>query len=432
MIFWLLLALLGLGLMQGVSLPFYAFFYHHLPGFGMFRIPAKFFFFVNFGLVMMAANGCEYVAGRRWSLRLAAACFIIIAALVFILLAATPVRPQELGNLYSDITRFLFLRSLMRTAAFLLLMLGAAFIAGIIQKGWSGFAVAMIVFLDLFFALRLLNSPAPSDFYRPNKLIQDFIEKPKTSLSPPRVHTESGGANFVIGPGIDVMQAHAAFRDSLGFAWALYFNIDNLWAVSSFYPMDVFRFKNLLRDKPWSQMELIMARSGVQYVYDPRRGFMEIPESFPRAMIFYQAKSLSSQDEVIKVWPRADFAADRVVLLEGEAEIHGPQGLFMSEPAQITMYENERVEVEAAAKADGWLVLLDYYYPGWKAQIDGKPAPILRADGFFRAVSIPPGRHTVTFDYHPDYFYRSLQVAAAGFAAWLILLLVSFRKRQSQ
>ena len=47
------------------------------------------------------------------------------------------------------------------------------------------------------------------------------------------------------------------------------------------------------------------------------------------------------------------------------------------------------------------LVLHETYYPGWVAEIDGKPARILRADVLFRGVEVPPGRRKVVFRYAP-------------------------------
>ena len=50
------------------------------------------------------------------------------------------------------------------------------------------------------------------------------------------------------------------------------------------------------------------------------------------------------------------------------------------------------------------LALHAIYYPGWIAEIDGKPAPVLRADVLFRGVEVPPGEHRVVFRYAPFSF----------------------------
>ncbi|HTO86611.1 MAG TPA: YfhO family protein [Thermoanaerobaculia bacterium] len=79
----------------------------------------------------------------------------------------------------------------------------------------------------------------------------------------------------------------------------------------------------------------------------------------------------------------------------------------------------ERVVAEVSADAGGILVLTDLAYPGWTASVDGRPAPLLTADGFFRAVAIPAGSHRVTFRYRPLSFYVGSGVSLVA----LVLLL---------
>ena len=69
--------------------------------------------------------------------------------------------------------------------------------------------------------------------------------------------------------------------------------------------------------------------------------------------------------------------------------------------ARIISYGNTVVEIEAESPAGGHVVLNDPWHPWWFATVDGREAPILRANVLFRAVAVPPGRHTVRFTFHP-------------------------------
>lgn len=68
-----------------------------------------------------------------------------------------------------------------------------------------------------------------------------------------------------------------------------------------------------------------------------------------------------------------------------------------------------RVEVQASSEA--LLVLADQAFPGWHASVDGRPAPLYTADYVLRAVPVPAGRHTVSFDYRPASFRLGLYLS---------------------
>jgi hypothetical protein len=65
----------------------------------------------------------------------------------------------------------------------------------------------------------------------------------------------------------------------------------------------------------------------------------------------------------------------------------------------------DQVTLEVNAARDGWLEVMDTWYPGWTLSVDGHAAALYRADGVFRAVSVPAGSHRVVFQYRPIGFY---------------------------
>jgi uncharacterized membrane protein YfhO len=76
----------------------------------------------------------------------------------------------------------------------------------------------------------------------------------------------------------------------------------------------------------------------------------------------------------------------------------------------------DALTVEVDLRRDAHLVVTDAWSPGWRAEVDGRPAPVARANLFFRAVALPAGRHRVVLSYRP----RAAVVGAALSAlAWL-------------
>lgn len=68
---------------------------------------------------------------------------------------------------------------------------------------------------------------------------------------------------------------------------------------------------------------------------------------------------------------------------------------------QISLTPDE-VSYEADSKKGGLVVFSEIFYPGWTATIDGKEAPILRANYVLRAMEIPAGKHTIIMTFDPQ------------------------------
>ncbi len=97
-----------------------------------------------------------------------------------------------------------------------------------------------------------------------------------------------------------------------------------------------------------------------------------------------------------KVDPRQEVVLTR----EPSENPEGPKG-WLGE-GRITRYDYNDVDIEAANDRPCFLFLSDSFYPGWKAWVDGKEAPIYLADGAFRAVPLlSAGSHQVKMSYYP-------------------------------
>jgi hypothetical protein len=84
---------------------------------------------------------------------------------------------------------------------------------------------------------------------------------------------------------------------------------------------------------------------------------------------------------------------------------------------RVTSYQADEVGIEASLPRPGFLLLLDTYFPGWLATVNGRPTGIYRADYNFRAVSLPAGKSTVHFVYRPKSLRLGLALSATGWLA---------------
>lgn len=105
----------------------------------------------------------------------------------------------------------------------------------------------------------------------------------------------------------------------------------------------------------------------------------------------------------------------------------GPPGTD-SEPGQATVtpvdvlsHEPEHVSISLNAERPSFVVVMDSFYPGWKAYVDGVPAPMYRANGIGRAVFVSAGSHLVGMDYRPDSIRHGISIAIGALILELVL-----------
>lgn len=125
----------------------------------------------------------------------------------------------------------------------------------------------------------------------------------------------------------------------------------------------------------------------------------ENPRALPRVLFAAEARKADFEALLANGrWP--DFDPARTVLLQ-DAPIAKPLALGPAGKVAIRRYANTQVVVSAASTTGGYVVLNDVWHPWWFAEVDGQPAPLLRANVIFRAVLVPPGDHEVRFVFRP-------------------------------
>ena len=89
-----------------------------------------------------------------------------------------------------------------------------------------------------------------------------------------------------------------------------------------------------------------------------------------------------------------------------------------------------RVEIATESYTPSLLVLADNFYPGWRAEIDSRPRPIVRVNYNQRGVALSGGRHRVVFSYQPRPLLSGLLVS--GLALLLLLWWMNSRPRVTE
>ena len=92
----------------------------------------------------------------------------------------------------------------------------------------------------------------------------------------------------------------------------------------------------------------------------------------------------------------------------------------------LTAYAPNELRYHYKAAADRLAIFSEIYYPnGWKAEVDGAPVDVLRADWTLRAASLPAGEHDLVMRFKPDSYRIGANISRASSITLILLLLLS-------
>ncbi|BDG09578.1 YfhO family protein [Anaeromyxobacter paludicola] len=82
--------------------------------------------------------------------------------------------------------------------------------------------------------------------------------------------------------------------------------------------------------------------------------------------------------------------------------------------ASAVAVDGPELEAELDAPRDGLAVVVDPWFPGWRATVDGRPAALVRANYAFMAVPVKAGRHALRLEYRPRLLWPGVALSAAA------------------
>jgi hypothetical protein len=137
----------------------------------------------------------------------------------------------------------------------------------------------------------------------------------------------------------------------------------------------------------------------------------ELARVQPRSFVVHEAVVAGSDAEALELLRAAPDAVYSRVVISDATRVPPVVGTGGSDVTAIAYAPADTVWSVVTGDG-GYLVNTDAYYPGWKVYVDGGPATLYRANLAFRAVRVPPGRHTVRFHYEPRSVLLGLAVSA--------------------
>lgn len=376
----------GLGLAVvfalGANTPFYRLLVRVVPGLTWLRVPARAWFIVAFGLALLAGIGVHALQRRaRPGQRLSPSG---VAALALALVTL------DLGFMDASLIRLRSVASILAEGSELATTLAA-------QPGLFRIYSPSYSLPQQNGAVYGLHSVDGVDPLQLAETVAFVRQAAGLESQPPRYSEVLPPAP----PSGDVILGHRDARPDLNLLGLL-----NVRYLAAEFPLHV---EGLVE----------RGRFGTTYLYENTR-------VLPRAFVLYRAEPVSGPEEALARLKEAD--PHQVAFVEGGAALTG-QGTATLSEALVTLYTPDSITVQATLEWPGVLILSEVWYPGWEARADGQPVPIYRADGLLRAVYLPPGTHTIVFNYAPGTVKAGLALSALGWFVFASAGVSEWRKQ---
>jgi hypothetical protein len=458
-----LLVLGGSGLVfaLGTHTPLYGLATMVIPPLALIRYPAKVALVTAFAWSLLAALGVE--AWRRrpefprvlWVSRVTAPCLFVSVALGAAAVAAWNAPLDFVQRLLLAADPASAARAIFVPAAHALAiaaaLLATAALLSLARAGRAFVLVAALAVLDLLWTHRGLNPTASPDFYRYRpEILRSQTVRPgmrvyawdyaPTAAGPSRHRL--AGAFMEVQPGFPPTVSRALGLQTYLYAptsarWGIYGSFDR--DLLGLTPREVVDMRTAMAAAEDTPAAPILARLGAVDVvvalhalvppFEPAGTFHDaplrlparafrVPDPLPRVYAVTQALARRGNED-LGPFVTGDLDPRLVVVLDSATT--PPPGPRAAARLLALEERPDRLRATVDSDAAGWLVWVNAHDPGWRGQIDGTAAAVLRANHAFMAVAFPPGRHVVEVRYRPIAVTAGLLTTLAGLAAAFVV-----------
>ena len=422
--FWAVAAIVSLLLSLGGNTFLFSFFYNVVPGFSNVRDQERVVFLFAFSLAVLAGYGAQALASRVEAratqesklLRGVSRFSIVMLALTALFLYGWAQGQRNGGG---DI-----FVGVLRHHTFTLLLLGGIIVWLVARPRtpatrflWKSAGIGLIL-LNLFtINWEFHIHDIPQGGYFPETGTVRFLRE-QANVHPQSFRINSAG----LLPGGSSAGAVYGFRDLTG---------------NSPLHLDAFQEFNTEMGE-WRKWQLL----NVLYVLDKREldgaglrrvheedelKVYEVTDPFPHAWVVHDVQAVDDDEEAYALLNMDDFDLRRSAVVSDVP--HFALRATEGATAQVIESAPKRFVIQADLPAPGLLILSEIYYPGWKATVDGQPAPLLRTDVVLRGVPLAAGSHRVEIHYAPSSFRLGAAISALTLLACIAgLVLPCFAK----
>ncbi|HEY0194946.1 MAG TPA: hypothetical protein VGC42_27725, partial [Kofleriaceae bacterium] len=417
-----LVAVLGLVLASGATMPVLPWLVRHVPGFGLLRIPGRYKLLAAWGLAAAAAYGAAGLGRARARTSLVAVGASALASLIVVLRHGT----SQARPAWWSIAAMVIPGALIALAV-LVPRLGAACTA----------LLVLVVLNDAPSFVHRPDAPPAGDPRRRHDTddavlagldgVRDRWRLYDEFVLGERVGQRRGVRDFRGYPAVDPL-TYRPYLEILDYAKhdpAILTDFNVRYVLQR----DHFRFGQQMSFVPPLANHPAFVDRG-DHVFEAVHpapliawyGAVQLEADAKRALADVRAIEQPDGSR-----PRAVLAADQLARAPALAAL--ASATPGSTTGAVISYAPDEIVVAVDAPRAGIAVLAELAFPGWTVEVDGAPATSLVANTVLRAALVGPGHHELRWRFAPPGFRALL----AGYAASLLIMLAAaaWRRRRS-
>jgi hypothetical protein len=406
---WFFAALLSITLCAGLEAPPIAELLHALPLFDI-TLNERLIFAASFAFCVLAAIGIDSLAEERR--RLSAA----VVAIIAVVLAAASMflwPSQEEQGIHRELLGLLVAAELLPLAILFVLFESKA-----AMRTVAATALALVL-IQRTVEDGTIYPTLPDALFYPAVPLIDYV---RNSLGPDPARVV--GVHFAMIPNISTVYGFDDPRGYQAMTLHRFFDTYPVWSIPE--PVSFNRVADLTR--PFLSMINIRFAIGSKDTRPPdgwkvvasdrRCHVLENTRALPRAFIpNWIQYERDDQKVLLAMYAEQDFA--------NAGWIHAPEYTphrVTNGPGVLQLRrDGSRFLIDAKMQKDGWVIISEAAWNGWRAYLDGRRVRIHYANNAFLGIFVPAGNHTLRVEYMPEAFTRGRTITVAT-----LLFLISF------
>ncbi len=393
--FFAVVTLVAFLLALGRNSALFMFLFQHVPTFNLFQAPARWLLLATFSLSVLAGLGAQLWKPDRRARQRARLGFVGalgIALIAVILSALFPDRGIARGLIVLGVQ--------LAVVALIFILQPNPIHAG---RLWQSWAVGVLIFVaaDLAWANASSNPTTAPSFYDPRP-----VQSPARTFQPDATLNKIEFGQFLVLKDYRVAAQHLTDYRSAGLP-----NMNLLDRQPSFNTFEPLRPDGIDQFTKLLDQELAQ-----QAAPNLRTAAAVGQQSDPEPSRAWLVSSATATHDPFSAMHDPTWNPMQRAFIEGEnlPDLNGSQ----SGSAQITHETPLEIDLSTDSSGATALIVADTWYPGWTATIDGIPTSIFRANGAFRAVMLPTGKHSVIMRYTPDSLRSGALISGLALLIW--------------